>query len=126
MRRESDDSVACAGSQDESITEEDLVIAYEGTTDEVRNCSATLYAKLVTNTDYHPQLLVHNCPGGNGLEAMRILMRGDEPKTPVTKRVIWNAIIHTCPSMRAEDMERNLLEVEKLLEKSMRSWPADR
>lgn len=65
----------------------------------------------MADTDGHLWSLVNNCPGGNGLEAVRTSISRHETRTPGTKRAILKTIINTAPSKKAEDMDRNFLKV---------------
>ena len=54
---------------------------------------------------------------GNGLEALRLIFRRYEPRTPATKRAVLKAVINNPQCKRVEDIEKNLLHVEELIRK---------
>lgn len=55
----------------------------------------------------YPFRLFNNCPGGNGLETMRVVMRRFDPRTLGAKRAVLKAITTNHSSTRGEWMERN-------------------
>lgn len=59
--------------------------------------------------------LVHNCPRGIGMEAIRVVVRRFEPRTPSANTLVLHAIITSPPSNRAEDTEIHIVEVEHLM-----------
>lgn len=107
--------IAWAGEQHQPLVEDDLDLAFGGAAGEIKDFSRALHAQLVSTTTEHPFQLVHNCPGGNGLEAMRAVIRRYEPRTPGTKRAVLKAIITNPPSRRAEEVERSLFKAEELM-----------
>lgn len=61
--------------------------------------------------------LVNDCPGRVGMEAMRVLTRRYELRTPGTELVDIKAIGKNTPSKKAEDNERSLQNLEESMEK---------
>lgn len=55
-------------------------VANRGADDTVKSLTAALYTpQLLSSTTDHPLPSVHNCPCGNGLNAMRALVAQSEP-----------------------------------------------
>lgn len=75
--------------------------------------SVAPHAQFASSTADHPFQLVHNCPGGERVEAMGVVMRRCEPGTPGTKRAVLRAIITAHLSTRAEGIERHFACVEE-------------
>ena len=76
-----------------------------------------LYATLISCTEEDAFRICHSVKDGNGLEAIRLLMKRYEPKNPGTKRAILKAIINNQPAKKAADIEGNLMAVEELMKK---------
>lgn len=115
--------VALASERDTPIDEGDLDAHFGDEAGFVRETSVSLYAQLVSSTTDYPSSLVNNHFGGNGFEAMGVVMRRFEPRTPLTKGTVLKATITNPPSKRAEDTGRHLLQVEEL---RCRLWQATR
>ena len=76
---------------------------------EVINCGNRLYA--ISRTEEDPFNICYSVADGNGLEAMRWLMKRYEPRTPGTKRallkaVINNLLMHVASNLREEDFPK--------------------
>ena len=50
--------------------------------------------------------ICYSVKDGNGLEAMRLLMKRYEPRTPGTKRALLKAVINNVPAKKPEDIEK--------------------
>ena len=107
-----------ASRQTEVITKEDVELEYDDdlVRTQVASFDLTLYQTLVCSTSGHAFNMVHSA-GGSGLEAVRLLSRRYEPRTPGTKRAILKAILGYAPAKRIEDIERSLLSFEELLKR---------
>lgn len=76
----------CGGEQNQLIIDEDVDVVFGERVGEAQDCSIALDGQLVSSATDWPCQLVFNGPQGNGLEAMRTLMRRIEPRTLGTKR----------------------------------------
>lgn len=61
--------------------------------------------------------ICHSVKSGNGLEAMRLLVKRFEPRTPGTKRAVLKSIINNPAAKKTEEIEANLMRVEELIKK---------
>ena len=68
------------------IIEEDVDLAFPNHKAAIMEFSAKLYAILLSCTEDDAFRICHSVKEGNGLEAMRLLMKRYEPRTPGTKR----------------------------------------
>lgn len=90
----------------------DIQHIWVDTHDEVEEFSVKLYAILLSCTE-DAFRICHSVADGNGLEAMRLLMRRFEPRTPGTKRSVLKAIINNPAAQKAGDVEKNLMQEEE-------------
>lgn len=67
--------------------------------------SSKLYAILLSCTEEDPFRIVHSVKDGSGLEAMRLLMKRYEPRTPGTKRALLKTIINNPSCKNIEEIE---------------------
>ena len=81
------------------------------------NFGNRLYAILLSCTEEDPFNICYSVADGNGLEAMRLLMKRYEPRTPGTKRALLKAVINNLPSKRPDEIEKNIMHVEELMRK---------
>ena len=79
--------------------------------------SCTLHATLLSCTEEDAFRICHRVKDGNGLEAMRLIVKRYEPRTPATKRALLKAVISNAPAKKVEDIEGNLMHVEELVKK---------
>jgi hypothetical protein len=84
---------------------------------QVKNFSNKLFATLISCTEGDAFKLVNSVQNGVGLEALRLLKRRYEPRTPGTKRAILKNIINNAQAKRIIDVEANLMHVEGLMKK---------
>ena len=111
------DWIKWACTEKQTITEETISTQFEITEEEVTSFSERLYAILLSCTEDDPFRICYSVSDGNGLEAMRLLMKRYEPRTPGTKRALLKAIINNPPAKKPDETEKNLLAVENLIRK---------
>ena len=99
---QSDDLINWAASSASTITEEDVDLAYPTNKQDVLKFAFNLYSILLSCTEDDPFRICHSVKEGNGLEAMRLLMKRYEPRTPGTKRALLKAIINN-PAAKKPD-----------------------
>ena len=104
-----------AGRQADRITEDDIKIEFTDY-DVVLAFDLTLNQTLVCCTAGHAFNVVHSA-GGRGLEAMRLLMKRYEPRTPGTKRAILKAILNQSAAKKIDEIEKALMNFEDLLKR---------
>ena len=109
--------ISWAGSQASTIDEELIAEDYRSENQEVINFGNRLYAILLSCTEEDPFNICYSVADGNGLEAMRLLMKRYEPRTPGTKRALLKAVINNLPSKRPDEIEKNMMHVEELMRK---------
>ncbi len=52
---------------------------------------------------------------GNGLEAMRLMVKRYEPRAPAIKRALLKAVINNPQDKKVEDIDSNLMHVDELV-----------
>ena len=109
--------VQWAGNMTSQITEEDVDLEYGGEAQSVKDFAVKFFAILVSCTEDDAFRICHSVKDGNGLEAMRLLMKRFEPKTPGTKRALLKAVINSTPAKKPEDIEKNLMHTEELMKR---------
>jgi hypothetical protein len=115
--RGADGWIAWAGSSTTSITEEDVDLAYPDNKEEVLKFANELYSILMSCTEEAAFRICYSVKAGNGLEAIRLLMKRYEPRTPGTKRALLKAIINQVPAKKPEELEKTLMHLEELMKK---------
>ena len=75
------------------------------------------YSILMSCTRDDAFRICHSVKDGNGLEAMRLLMKRYEPRTPGTKRALLKAVINNVPAKKPRDIEKNLMNVDEFMKK---------
>ena len=83
----------------------------------VSEFATKLYSTLMSCAEEDAFRICHSVKNGNGLEAMRLLVKRFEPRTPGTKRAVLKSIINNPAARKTEDMEANLMKVEELIKK---------
>ena len=109
--------VQWAGNMTSQITEEDVDLEYGGEAQSVKDFAVKFFAILVSCTEDDAFRICHSVKDGNGLEAMRLVMKRFEPRTPGTKRALLKAVINNTPAKKPEDIEKNLMNVEELMKR---------
>jgi hypothetical protein len=113
----SDEVIDWACKNTTAILETDVDLKYGDQSPDVMKYSANLYSILLSCTEDDPFRICHSVKEGNGLEALRLLHRRYEPRTPGTKRALLKAIINNGQAKKAEDIEKNVMHVEELMKK---------
>ena len=86
--------VEWALSENTPISNQVISYAYEPAEQAVLDFDRSLYQTLVCCTSSHAFNVVHSA-SGSGLEAMRLISKRFEPRTPGTKRALLKAILTT-------------------------------
>ena len=115
--RNADSWIVWAGNSTTVITEEDVDLTYPDKKDEVLNFANVLYSILMSCTEDGAFRICYSVEAGNGLEAIRLLMKRYEPRTPGTKRALLKAIINQAPAKKPDDLEKTLMHLEELIKK---------
>ena len=113
----SDAWLTWAGEQGRSITEEDIDEHFPQQAAKVKEFAIRLYAILMSCTEEDAFRICHSVKDGNGLEAVRLVFKRYEPRTPGTKRAVLKALINNQAAKKPEDIEKNLMHVEELMKK---------
>ena len=117
MNPKSDKWVQCGGKLTGPVTDEDVDLEHGIESATVREFAVKLYSILMSCAEDDAFRICHSVKDGNGLEAMRLLMKRYEPRTPGTKRALLKAVISDVPAKKPEDIEKNLMNVEELMKK---------
>ena len=115
--RSADAWITWAGNSTTAITEEDVDLTYPDDKDEVLKFANELYSILLSCTEEAAFRICYSVKAGNGLEAIRLLTKRYEPRTPGTKRALLKAIINQAPAKKPEDLEKVLMHLEELIKK---------
>ena len=115
--READNWLKWASECTSEITEEDLDLNFSTKKEEVTKFAVNLYSVLMHCTEDGAFRICHSVKEGNGLEAIRLLVKRYVPKTPGTKRALLKAIINQNPAKKPEELEKNLMHLEELIKK---------
>jgi hypothetical protein len=115
--RSADAWLSWAASCTNTITEEDLDLNFPDEKAEMTKFAVNLYSVLMHCTEDDAFRICHSVKEGNGLEAMRLLMKRYESRTPGTKRALVKAIINNRPAKKPEELEKNLMHIEELIKK---------
>ena len=112
---QSDELIKWVAGADSTITEEDVDISYPNNKQDVWKFAHNLYSIFLSCTEDDTFRICHSVNEGNGLEAMRLLMKRYEPRTPGTKRALLKAIINNPASNKPDELEKNLMKVEEYM-----------
>ena len=112
---QSDELIKWVARADSTVTEEDVDISYPNNKQDVWRFAHNLYSILLSCTEDDAFRICHSVKEGNGLEAMRLLMKRYEPRTPGTKRALLKAIINNPASKKPDELEKNLMKVEEYM-----------
>ena len=83
---QSDELIKWVARADSTVTAEDVDISYPNNKQDVWRFAHKVYSILLSCTEDDAVRICHSVKEGNGLEAMRLLMKRYEPRTPGTKR----------------------------------------
>lgn len=112
-----DDWIRWSSGMTTAITEEDVDLEYGEVSQGVKDFAVKLYSILMSCTEDDAFRICHSVKDGNGLEAMRLLMKRYEPRTPGTKRALLKAVINNPAAKKPDEIEKNLMHVEELMKK---------
>ena len=112
---QSDELIKWVARADSTVTEEDVDISYPNNKQDVWRFAHNLYSILLSCTEDDAFRICHSVKECNGLEAMRLLMKRYEPRTPGTKRALLKAIINNPASKKPDELEKNLMKVEEYM-----------
>ena len=104
---------------EEKKTITDMVIreAWSDGAGAVKMFSTKLYATMLSFTEEDAFRIVHSVKDQNGLEALRLMGRRYEPRTPSTKRALLKAIVNNVSAKKPQEIENNLMHVEEIVSK---------
>ena len=106
-----------ASQNKDTITEDMIRDAFGVDSPAIIEFAVKLYATLLSCTEDDAFRICHSVKDGNGLEAMRLMVKRFEPRTLGTKRAILKSIINNPAAKKVEDVEQNLMHVEELMRK---------
>ena len=112
---QSDELIKWVARADSTVTEEDVDISYPNNKQDVWRFARNLYSILLSCTEDGAFRICQSVKEGNGSEAMRLLMKRYEPRTPGTKRALLKAIINNPASKEPDELEKNLMKVEEYM-----------
>ena len=111
------DWVLWASQEATNTIEEDVDRKIGESAQTLKDFAVKLYSILMSCTEDDAFRICHSVKDGNGLEAMRLLMKRYEPRTPGTKRALLKAVINNPAAKKPDDIEKNLMHVEELMKK---------
>lgn len=117
MTAESDGWMKWACNEGQTITEESLDLEFGQQSGVVKEFSIKLYSILMSCTEDDAFRICHSVKDGNGLEALRLVAKRYEPRTPATKRALLKVVINNPQAKDPKDIEKNLMRVEELMKK---------
>jgi len=85
--------------------------------EDVKKFSSTLYSVLINNTSDDAFTICNSTKTCQGLEAIRLLRRRYDPKSPRTKRAILKGIMNLGPAKKLSELERTILKLEEMVTK---------
>ena len=106
-----------ASQQGTPITAITIKDKYDSNHAQVEHFARGLWATIVSCTSGSAFDLCHSAGQHNGLEALRLITRRFEPRTPATKRALLKAVINNPACKKVDEIERNMLHVEELMRK---------
>ena len=109
--------ISWANEKTSAITDDDIDDEYKTDSQVVKDYSVKLYSTLMSCTEEDAFRICHSVKDGSGLEALRLLMKRYEPRTPGTKRALLKAVINNPQAKKPDDIEKNLMHVEELMKK---------
>ncbi len=113
----SEEMVGWAVELDKTATEEEMDLSWGVRASEVKVFASQLYTILVNVTEDRAFEIVQSVGGGEGLEALRLLRRRFDPKTPGTKRAILKAILNITPAKKVMEVEEKIMKLEDLVKR---------
>ena len=117
--RESEEWIVWAAAETDTIDDESIRDSFgtDAVGRSVAEFAVKLYSTLLSCTEEDAFRICHSVKTGNGLEAMRLLVKRFEPRTPGTKRAVLKSIINNPAAKKTDEIEANLMRVEELIKK---------
>ena len=115
--KQSDEWIAWAVASKDSITVDNILTDWGQKAEQLKSFASTLYSTLLSCTEDDAFRICHSVKDGNGLEAMRLIVKRFEPRTPATKRALFKAVINNPQAKKIEDIESSLMHVEEVIKK---------
>lgn len=107
---ESDKRIKWAGDHARTVTERETLDSHDGAeVYQLKDFLTKLHSAFVSCTEGDALHMCHSVKDGNGLEAMRQLMKRRLPKTLATRRTLLKAVISKDSAKRLEESEKNLV-----------------
>ena len=113
----SDSWIQWCWKQQIAILESDIDVEFGNDAFIVKEFAVKFHSILLSCTEDDAFRICHSVKDGNGLEAMRLLVKRYEPRTPGTKRALLKAVINNAPGKKPEEIEKNLMSVKELMKK---------
>ena len=85
--------------------------------EEVKKFSSTLYQILINNTSDDAFTICNSTKTCQGLEALRLLRKRYDPKSPGTKRAVLKGLMSLNPAKKLSDLESTILKLEEMVKK---------
>ena len=83
----------------------------------IKKFSTNLYVALLGYTEDDPFKIVQSASLCQGLEALRLLKRRYDPKSPGTKRALLKSILGMQPAKKLTDIEPSIMRLEEMVKK---------
>ena len=84
---------------------------------EVKRFSSTIYSVLINHTTDDAFKICNSVKSCQGLEALRLLKRRYDPKSPGTKRAILKGLMIMMPAKKLSELEGTILKFEEMVKK---------
>ena len=84
---------------------------------EIKKFSTNLYSALLGYTEDDAFKLVQSASECQGLEALRLLKRRYDPKSPGTKRALLKSIMGIPPAKKLVEIETSIMRLEEMIKK---------
>jgi hypothetical protein len=85
--------------------------------EEVKKFSATMYNILINNTTDDAFTICNSTKTCQGLEALRLLRKRYDPKSPGSKRAVLKGLMCLKPAKKLSDLESTVLKLEEMVKK---------
>ena len=101
----------------EAVGDDDIELQYDENKEAVKSFAITLYSLLISSTSGDAWRIVESAGTGNGLEALRLIVRRFDPKSPGAKRSILKNLLTVPSCKKIVELEKTILHVENLIKK---------
>ena len=85
--------------------------------EEIKKFSSTMYSVLINHTSDDAFTICNSAKSCQGLEALRLLKRRYDPKSPGTKRAVLKGLMMINPVKKLSDLEGAILKFEEMVKK---------